>query len=277
MEPASAPTPPFDSVASVHLATGGNVVGVGSTSPSDKGVGFLSGADAARTLYTGRGVKAIDQATPTYEVGAVVPRPLPGGQPILADDGTSLCVAYVARTGDVQSIALLFCHAVHLAKPPTRLSAFFVQYAALLARWRLRRQRAGLHTLLASRLPPDESFRRQGPVLHCSACQSALTGPLPSLPGDVRGDVDAIMRRCPNVNCAKAAPACAVCLLPCFVVRASGEDSDRASKSISLAVENWVAWCQHCHHGGHVQHLEEWFAVHTECPVAGCECHCGMY
>eukprot|EP01064_Diplonema_japonicum_P004880 TRINITY_DN13222_c0_g1_i2.p1 TRINITY_DN13222_c0_g1~~TRINITY_DN13222_c0_g1_i2.p1 ORF type:complete len:902 (+),score=174.55 TRINITY_DN13222_c0_g1_i2:129-2834(+) len=35
-----------------------------------------------------------------------------------------------------------------------------------------------------------------------------------------------------------------------------------------------LTWCLTCQHGGHVDHLLEWFTRHEHCPVAGCECHC---
>ena len=35
-------------------------------------------------------------------------------------------------------------------------------------------------------------------------------------------------------------------------------------------------WCQTCRHGGHAQHLEEWFAQHDVCPVADCNCRCAL-
>lgn len=38
--------------------------------------------------------------------------------------------------------------------------------------------------------------------------------------------------------------------------------------------KNWFTWCQSCHHGGHSQHIEEWFHSNIECPVTGCTCKC---
>jgi len=185
--------------------------------------------------------------------------------PPLTDDA-ALVGAYVERSGDVQSAALLFCYAAHLAQPPDGLRRFLVLYAALLTRWQLHRQRAGLHSLLAARLPPDSSTRSCGPKLYCYSCNRSMMGTITAPPGSNSNET--ILRRCPNVNCGKAAPACAVCLLPVCVVRSD----DR-----SLSMGSWLAWCQQCHHGGHVEHLEEWFDKHIECPVAGCDCQCALY
>jgi len=38
--------------------------------------------------------------------------------------------------------------------------------------------------------------------------------------------------------------------------------------------KNWLTWCQSCRHGGHSDHIIDWFKAHAECPVTGCGCHC---
>ncbi|KAI9189653.1 hypothetical protein H9P43_001086 [Blastocladiella emersonii ATCC 22665] len=40
--------------------------------------------------------------------------------------------------------------------------------------------------------------------------------------------------------------------------------------------ESWFTWCQTCRHGGHAGHIMQWFAKHTRCPVADCDCRCLM-
>lgn len=196
------------------------------------------------------------------------------------DDGASLIGAYVERTGDVQTAALLLCHTAHLAQPPVSLRRFLAQYAALLARWQLYRERARLHSLLAARLPrpsADEASSNRSPSIYCYFCQGPLSGNLRA--GTIGSEVDAVLRRCPGQGCGNPTPSCAVCLLPIFVVRSQregpGEHTPKAS--VSLTIDNWVAWCQACHHGGHIAHLEDWFKKHDECPVAGCDCKCGLF
>ena len=39
-------------------------------------------------------------------------------------------------------------------------------------------------------------------------------------------------------------------------------------------LSNWLIWCQTCKHGGHAQHLTEWFLNFTVCPVSDCTCEC---
>eukprot|EP01065_Artemidia_motanka_P017816 TRINITY_DN21222_c0_g1_i1.p1 TRINITY_DN21222_c0_g1~~TRINITY_DN21222_c0_g1_i1.p1 ORF type:complete len:1076 (+),score=198.53 TRINITY_DN21222_c0_g1_i1:121-3348(+) len=36
-----------------------------------------------------------------------------------------------------------------------------------------------------------------------------------------------------------------------------------------------VVWCLHCHHGGHVSCLSDWFSTRSMCPATDCACDCG--
>jgi hypothetical protein len=68
--------------------------------------------------------------------------------------------------------------------------------------------------------------------------------------------------RCPNRGCHKPLPSCCVCLEPVQIP---------ATNSSSSA---WILLCGTCRHGGHKDHLSEWFLSFDECPVAGCNCQC---
>lgn len=37
-------------------------------------------------------------------------------------------------------------------------------------------------------------------------------------------------------------------------------------------VRGLYAWCQGCAHGGHLQHMRQWFANHSKCPKCGHMC-----
>ena len=45
-------------------------------------------------------------------------------------------------------------------------------------------------------------------------------------------------------------------------------------ETVSSGFGHWMMWCQTCRHGGHAEHLLEWFSQHHECPVSGCSCRC---
>lgn len=38
-----------------------------------------------------------------------------------------------------------------------------------------------------------------------------------------------------------------------------------------------VIWCMNCRHGGHVDHMKEWFEELTVCPNSSCNCICLEY
>ena len=43
-----------------------------------------------------------------------------------------------------------------------------------------------------------------------------------------------------------------------------------------LAVRGLYVWCQGCCHGGHPEHIEQWFSGHKLCPAA-CGHECQFY
>ncbi|KEG10761.1 hypothetical protein DQ04_03321010 [Trypanosoma grayi] len=53
---------------------------------------------------------------------------------------------------------------------------------------------------------------------------------------------------------------CSICSDVVYVRRQCARDS--------------FAWCTACLHGGHANHLQEWFATHRKCPVYDCSCRC---
>jgi len=45
-------------------------------------------------------------------------------------------------------------------------------------------------------------------------------------------------------------------------------------KNSNQKVVGLYVWCQGCGHGGHLQHLTQWFENEQFCPVAGCAHSC---
>eukprot|EP00929_Paragymnodinium_shiwhaense_P045126 TRINITY_DN23095_c0_g1_i4.p1 TRINITY_DN23095_c0_g1~~TRINITY_DN23095_c0_g1_i4.p1 ORF type:complete len:605 (-),score=41.43 TRINITY_DN23095_c0_g1_i4:249-2063(-) len=181
------------------------------------------------------------------------------------DDGTKIVTAYVQHTGDIQSAALLFCEASHLQSPPLRLGYFFALYQALLARWQLFRQRAGLQNLVTACLPPTDELEvpdKRKWNLTCSKCKSQLLG-TPVL------DEQGARQVCPNGECGEPLPGCSICLQPVLSLRSTDQSS------FLLEATGQLAWCESCRHGGHLECLQEWFKHHDSCPVPSCNCQCG--
>jgi len=46
-----------------------------------------------------------------------------------------------------------------------------------------------------------------------------------------------------------------------------------AVTGVLMCVSGVYSVCLQCRHGGHLSHVTDWFACHSECP-AGCGCHC---
>jgi len=74
---------------------------------------------------------------------------------------------------------------------------------------------------------------------------------------------------CPGCN--KGLPRCCLCLLPLTCAIPTPSESEQ---SPNLPFDDWFTWCQTCRHGGHAKHLQDWFSLHLECPVADCRCKC---
>ena len=138
--------------------------------------------------------------------------------------------------------------------------------------------------------PPVQVYAR------CGYCNSSLVtgsgaprmnaGPGPPPPGRA---AESTLRRptpkasaCPNPKCKKALPRCAVCLQhmgcpdPADGQAAAARTAGGVWRASSSAFGHWMVWCQSCRHGGHADHMREWFERHDECPVSGCACRCAL-
>ncbi|KAJ1751241.1 hypothetical protein LPJ55_001749 [Coemansia sp. RSA 990] len=74
---------------------------------------------------------------------------------------------------------------------------------------------------------------------------------------------------CPRCN--NDLPRCVVCRMKLGTLV---PQSNEAGAAISGDFAQWFSWCQTCGHGGHVSHMQSWFATHAECPVPACSCEC---
>jgi hypothetical protein len=90
-----------------------------------------------------------------------------------------------------------------------------------------------------------------------------------------------VLSCCPNAQCRKPLPRCAICLLPLgclnpyLELRKHGlQNVDDLSELSSLPFAEWFTWCMRCKHGGHSHHMVGWFSDHDSCPVSNCDCRC---
>jgi hypothetical protein len=172
------------------------------------------------------------------------------GSSLGAEGVRTLLREFLARTSDVQTITELAMKPRSDVVASVLKESFFRHvmgsYLELLSRWRRWKERSRITRVLF----PESNATS---VLKCYFCDYALTG------GTREGDQRVVTNRCPNELCHKPLPKCSVCLGSIF---AGG----------SLRV--WTARCAKCKHGGHQDHLLQWFKEFDECPVAGCRCEC---
>jgi Zinc-ribbon like family len=132
-------------------------------------------------------------------------------------------------------------------------------------------------------------------MLHCTYCNEPLALPAMMRWATQRGDE---LRQRPTrlwscLRCNKPLPRCSLCLLSMAVVNPllklrddlassrtprGGESASTllASQKDAQPLSEWWTWCQGCRHGGHAEHLAEWFSRHAICPVARCRCRCQL-
>ena len=207
-----------------------------------------------------------------------------------------LLQAYVDRTVDVQTAVLLLASANPRLLDAPNPRRWLDAYRELLNLWQLYHARCRLDIAIAAqrRGLGGEAMPNPPPVqvyARCGYCNSSLiTGsgaPRASAPPPGRA-AESTLRRptpkasaCPNLKCKKALPRCAVCLqhMGCpdpADGQAAAWTADGVWRASSSAFGHWMVWCQSCRHGGHADHMREWFERHDECPVSGCVCRCAL-
>jgi hypothetical protein len=232
----------------------------------------------------------------------------------LTENVLPLLQAYIDRTCDVQTAAALLLSAPTDVVSAPRASNWMRQYRELLNQWQLYHARCRLDAALGRRRREPSSAGAPGALIataggqqppslvfaRCAFCNSSLqtSGVARSTQAKGRGTAGIAPSQtsrgntskataCPS--CKKALPRCALCLqhLGCpnpadlpelsslGTLPAAPAESD-FTPSPSSAFSHWMVWCQTCRHGGHAQHLEEWFELHDVCPVADCDCRCSL-
>lgn len=204
-------------------------------------------------------------------------------------DGINLLEKYVNKTTDVQTASLVIVNCVpHISSEvlkDVRVSAWIENYRNLLDMWRLWHQRSlfDIHRNLKdpSQKPPQQVF------VTCNFCGNSIltnvlsTGSRPKRFAQYSNPSNRTkIMACPG--CRKPLPRCALCLVhmgtPSSLSQKQANLDPNAEKPENIRsvnpFNNWFTWCQSCRHGGHSNHIVEWFKGHTECPVTGCGCHC---
>ena len=147
--------------------------------------------------------------------------------------------------GDAQtccSIVAVLSHSPHAqpildALPAQRLRVFFFHYIDRLHRLRLFTEATAVHQLTPPHLLSPSNEHNTNVGLMCGECKR----------GCEASDAGSYCS-----NCGSGMSVCGVC---------------------ELLVRGLYVWCQGCGHGGHVDHMEEWFRTSRVCPT-GCMHRC---
>ncbi|CAH1238277.1 MIOS [Branchiostoma lanceolatum] len=204
----------------------------------------------------------------------------------LTTDGIDLLENYVNSTADVQTACLAMVQACPSdVSKDTRVQQWIESYRSLLDSWRFWHQRAqfDVHRNLIDPAvkPPQQVF------VSCNFCGKSVSSNMLAS-GRTRGRPMGMRYGSPQKSkisscpgCRKPLPRCALCLMN--MGTASGtiaakpnkeEKQDFTKEAKQNKFGSWFTWCQTCRHGGHANHMMEWFRDHTECPVTACHCKC---
>ena len=97
-----------------------------------------------------------------------------------------------------------------------------------------------------------------------------------------------IINYCNNPKCTKPLPVCCICLQPIEVEHeiinpknAKQYMTNNASSNALIVKDQSeniesinIIWCLKCRHGGHYEHIQDWFKDLTICPNSNCDCVC---
>ncbi|XP_018011442.1 GATOR complex protein MIOS-A [Hyalella azteca] len=211
----------------------------------------------------------------------------------MSDEGVSLVQRYVDRTSDVQTAALLAVHGFRHAvapspsdaptSPDSPLNFWIESYLQLLTSLQLWAERAALVVLVPQDPPPPQHV-----VLACDYCNKSISSPHAGLPHSPNKPQLARMLQAAQQQHTKNKTVSMSGKLQSE--KSGSDDAPNAPSHLFIPSNtqallrdnlpglnpfaNWFTWCQTCKHGGHANHIMDWFSEHEECPVTGCTCQC---
>jgi hypothetical protein len=183
---------------------------------------------------------------------------------------------YYEKLGDVQMLSTMFCvlsggyredkrndHAYFLPKGRDAVyDTYIMRYAELLYSWGLLRTRAELNKHLKCQPANEHEFhfisseRQERPSagndnVGRAVGGLALTVLCPMCDSEIQPNNSGF---CPH--CHDFALRCSIC---------------------DMAVRGLCTFCETCHHGGHLNHIVEWFSSRNAVCPTGCGCHCSDF
>jgi len=210
----------------------------------------------------------------------------------LTSQGMDILQAYVDRTADIQTAAILASYVCPARFKDDRVERWVSAYQDLLDSWELfhfrcefdiERGRMLQHLIRAGEIQPFEWVERQLYV-RCNNCNKVVNSRRP-LTEQMIGSNPAAMPSdrirancCPN--CGNTLARCVVCLMPLGMLQDTSREAELAHETGTKdTIDDAIVFCQTCRHGGHAAHIFDWFfsdggRSHPTCAVADCNCRC---
>mmetsp|Transcript_8268 Transcript_8268/g.16762 ORF Transcript_8268/g.16762 Transcript_8268/m.16762 type:complete len:521 (-) Transcript_8268:1864-3426(-) len=209
------------------------------------------------------------------------------------DKCVMLLEQYIQRTGDIQTCALLAA-SLGAHRWCQYAQGWLEDYRAQLDEWGLDLDRVKLDISVHDKFGSEPAVREAQAC--CTYCRRPLTfcskeesKPEDATPAEkaraekARAEKPKIIRRIRDYQCplcTRRMPKCGVCQIPVQSICPDVERTFRPrNPNIALIpppddLSQLMSWCMRCSHGGHFQHLTDWFVSCDVCPVTDCQCKC---
>ncbi|KAM8717529.1 hypothetical protein ACLKA7_004254 [Drosophila subpalustris] len=189
-------------------------------------------------------------------------------------DGINILQAYMDASFDVQTVALVainYFRNEHFMD--NRIQYWIASYLDYLNSWGLWEKRAELDIKIEN--IPKSSRSSRTVYLSCNFCGKSVTNALLDEPRP-RSTSTSTNRLSSCPSCRKPLPRCSLCVMHMGTMMNAGESNstDLQSGWQMKPFSKWFSWCQTCRHGGHTEHIMQWFKQNSECPVSSCNCRC---
>jgi len=216
------------------------------------------------------------------------------------NEAIELLQQYVDVTGDIQTVSWICIHYMpsELVNAQDAPQAWITSYRKLLEAWAMFVDRAAYDNACYS-ANINKPIMQQVYV-SCNYCGKPVSkhtygmpeGAIPAVnnASNETKKVQAALnmahlnkhqprfQTCPA--CRKPCPRCSVCMMNMgsnsgyFAGQSHMMPSGGKTGKKITPFGSFFSWCQTCRHGGHCDHMEDWFELYRECPVSNCQCRC---
>lgn len=178
-------------------------------------------------------------------------------------DGINILQAYMDASFDVQTVALIainYFRNEHFTD--NRIQYWISSYLDYLNSWGLWEKRAELDINIENIRASSRSSRTV--YLSCNFCGKSVSNALLDEPRP-RSTSTSTNRLSSCPSCRKPLPRCSLCLMHMGTMMNTSGTPNEANAVDPPAgwqmkpFSKWFSWCQTCRHGGHTEHIMQWF------------------